>query len=580
MSTAIPHDPLADLADYFDPPEGAVTVGAEERERLRAYAMTPEGEAWAVDAVHSDDLATRVRAVIASPFALAQIVEIETPRGMRPFRLWDCQKRALRLALAHRKVIFLKARQLGITWTVCSLLGLWDAVSYTTGEDLVVSNTSDDAQDVIDRARTLYESAPEWLRDVFRLAVDNTDELAVQHLGGTSGLISLSSSGNAGRGRTFRRVMADERARWKRTIGPAKAKQRMTSLRPTVADYGSMVELSTADGYDAFFDTESSAVEAGEDPGMGNGYVRAFFGALDHPERDEEWVRHERALLDQEEEGTGAQEYPLTREEAYLATGRCAFDRPSLHFMENHSAEPAEWRGRLERDAMGVVPIDDERGDWWVWEFPVSGRDYMIVADSSSGHGDDYTAAVAIDLISWDQVGALHGKLEPGMLAAEMDVASRLWRGPDGAPALLVPELNNHGEAVVALLREWKHPRIYSTEQLDHDGKPISTTFGWRTNEQTRKLAVSALQRGLRQATLGIRDRAALVEMHRFVWAVVNSQTGSGRYQADEGAHDDRVMSWAIAAAVLAFSELATPKPREQPVIPAHRPRVSSVTGY
>lgn len=572
-------DELSAAADLLDPPEGSTYVGYEEREQLRAGGLTPEGEGWALAAIHHEDVAQRVRAIIASPIALAEVVKIDGPDGPEPFVLWDCQKEALRVCLANRKVTILKARQLGITWTVCSLLGLWDCISYTSGADLIVSNTKDDADDVIERARRLYNSAPEWLRTTFRLAVDNTDELSFAHGATYSSMISLSSSANAGRGRTFRRVMADERARWKRSIGPAAARQRMTSLRPTVADSGSLVELSTADGYDGHFDTWSAAVDPGEDVVKGNGYVRLFFGALEHPKRDLPWVMAERAVLDSDEEGTGAQEYPLNAEEAFLASGRCAFDRNALVFLERHSAQTAPWRGNLSTDDLGVHAIEDPKGDWWVWEWPTSDRDYLIVADTSSGHGDDYSAAAVIDLVSWDQVACLHGKLEPAELARELWRASYLWLAHNGSPALLVPEGNNHGEAVTALLREWSHPRLYQTEQLDSEGKRTGVKYGWQTNEKSRKLAIAALQRGLRQATLGIRDRAALVEMHRFVWCIINTATGSGRYQADEGAHDDRVMTWAIAAAVLEFSDIAVPAPtRGDPIV--YVPRISTVTGY
>jgi hypothetical protein len=572
-------DPLAGVADFLDPPDGSMYVGYEEREQLRAFASDEHGEALMVDAVLYGTLEQQIRAVIATPVALAELLYIDGPGGPEPFKLWRCQVEGLRVCLKHRKVSILKARQLGITWTVCSLLGLWDAISYTSGYDLIVSNTKDDADDVIDRARTLYNSGPGWLHTTFPLVVDNTDELSIRHGATYSGMISLSSSANAGRGRTFRRVMADERARWKRSIGPSAARQRMTSLRPTVADSGSLVELSTADGYDGHFDTWSAAVEPGEDVSKGNGFVRLFFGALEHPNRDLAWVMAERSVLDADEEGTGAQEYPLTPEEAFLASGRCAFSRDALVFMERHSAVTAPWRGRFDRDDLGIFSIEDPQGDWWVWEWPTSDRDYMVVADTSSGHGDDFSALAVIDLLSWDQVAALHGKLEPGELAREMDRASRLWLAHTGQPALLVPEGNNHGEAVTALLREWSHPRLYSTEELDSEGKRTGVKYGWQTNEKSRKLSIAALQRGLRQATLGIRDRAALVEMHRFVWCIINDATGSGRYQADEGAHDDRVMCWAIAAAVLEFSDIVVPAPKQGARI-EYVPRISSVTGY
>lgn len=225
-----------------------------------------------------------------------------------------------------------------------------------------------------------------------------------------------------------------------------------------------------------------------------------------------------------------------------------------------------------------MVAEDHEHGDWWVWTWPVPGRDYVIVADTSGGHGADYSAASVIDIDSWDEVASYHGKVEPGVLATQLQMAGYLWHGP-GAPALLVPELNNHGQGVVALLREWRYPRLYRTEALEREGKTVVVTYGWQTSEKSRHLAVSSLQRGLRERSLGIRDAAAIAEMRRFIWVVINEATGTGRYQADEGAHDDRVVKWAIAAAVLAHAQSVVARPEPRPLA-QYEPRVSSVTGY
>ena len=74
------------------------------------------------------------------------------------------------------------------------------------------------------------------------------------------------------------------------------------------------------------------------------------------------------------------------------------------------------------------------------------------------------------------------------------------------------------------------------------------------------------------QGSLGIRDQAAVGEMLRFI-------DKDGREEADAGAHDDRVLTHAIAAAVLARSRNASPPKPSAPAKP-YRPRVSSRTGY
>lgn len=494
---------------------------------------------------------------LGGPAALSRLLTIDGPDGPEPWTLWGLQRQILGALASSPRVIVLKARQLGVTW-VLALWALWWALVHPGQTVLVLSIGEREAKVVTRRVRRLYGSLPSWLRAAIPLS-GTSERIEFAHPEGPSAIVSLPSSG--GRSETAHVLILDEGAHWEHTD------ERLGAVLPTAADAGRVVLVSTANGVGGeFWRLWSEA--------PGNGWSPVFIGADERPGRDEAWIARERSNLGE----LGPQEYPLSPEEAFLATGRCAFDRGDLAWYAAHSCTPAAWRGMLRRDDGIVHAIEEAGGDWWVWEWPQAGRDYAIIADTSGGHGADYSAAQVVDLASWDQVATYHAKVEPGRLASEIVKAGWLWRGPAG-PALLVPEANNHGEAVLALLRDWSYPRLYATEVLETEGSTPTRRYGWRTTDASRKIAVSSLQRALRERTLGIRDAAAIAEMHRFIWVVLNEATGSGRYQADEGANDDRVMSWCIAAAVLAHSEHTAPRLPEREPEP-YRPRVSSVTGY
>lgn len=497
-----------------------------------------------------------ILALVAHPEALAEVVKIDGPVGPEPFRLWDDQRGLIRMILSSPRVLILKARQLGVTWTL-ALIALWWALSHPAQTVLVVSIGEREAVDVLRRIRRLYESLPAMVREHFPLGQATSTRMEIAHAEGPGVIVSLPSSSTAGRGQTVHLLIGDERPKW------PNAEEQEASLLPAAADAGKVVLGGTANGHDTFYDRWESRA-----------WANVFIGALSRPGRTEESVKAMRAELGD----LGPQEYPLTSEEAFLSSGRCAFDLGVLAWYTGNSTEPAPWRGALAKDAYAVTAAESSRGDWWVWEWPEQGRDYAVIADPSGGHGADFAAAIVVDLASWDQVAAFHGKLEPSELAEQMRLAGWLWRGP-GRPGLLVPESNNHGQGVVALLRDWAYPRLYETEVLDQRTKKRTTTYGWATNEKSRHLAISSLQRGLRERTLGIRDEAAVSEMRRFIWVVTNPENGAGRWEAETGYHDDRVMCWAIAAAVLAHAESVTPREEPRPLEP-YEPRVSTVTGY
>lgn len=495
------------------------------------------------------------------PANLAAFTKLPGERGPIDYRLWPDQRIAVESALTYHQSIILKARQLGMTWTLGALLGLWDALRPIDGETLVLSQTEDDARAVIQRARYLYGHLPKELREmVFPLKVDRADRLEVDHGDVVSSLISLSSSSAAGRGRTFRRVICDEQAHWEH------ADERMAAIMPTVADTGQLVVVSTAKGHNQFRQRYLGAVDpqgqsADEAEALGNGFVRHFFGALSHPNRDHEWVARKRTQLGD----LGPQEYPLTAGEAFVASGACVFDTNALAiYLDEVCEQPGHRRKAYQRETL----LEEAGGQWQIWQTPQEGRTYVITADPcGGGAGRDSAAAVVCDDRSWDQVAAFHGKVEPLELARQMMAAGTYYN-----TALLAPESNTHGAGVVATLIDNHYPNLYRRTPTDRFGAGLTAHVGFETTAKSRAEALGFLKDCVRYRDLGIVDAAAVDEMMEFV------TLPSGREQAEEGAHDDRVMAWAIMAFVLSNSRLTTGTEYE-PMKP-YVPRVSSRTGY
>lgn len=515
-------------------------------------------------------LADRIRAVTASPIALAPYLSIDGPSGPVPFELYPSQVELLRIVRRHPRVIGLKARQLGWTWAL-ALLGLHDCIAYPTGETGIFTLDQDEANLFKWRVKRLYDSGPDWLHAVFPVAIDKADQFGIEHPEGVSSVVAFAASGESGRGRTFRRAIGDEAPRWKRKMGGPAAAQRIAAILPTVADGGSFVRLGTADGYDAHYDIWMGAAEPGQ--GGGNGYVRYFANALARPGRTREQVMRERRMLDGAEPGLGAQELPFTPAEAFRASGLCVFAKDALDDLAEHSIRPPLSRVDLRASKAGIVAEPHVTGAWEVWQWPVAGRSYLVAADcSGGGASSDFSSAGVYDVESWDQVAAFHGRPEPIPFAEQLILAGYLYRSAD-APALLCPEKNNHGEGVIATLIARKYPRIYEQERFDQRSGTKVTSPGWTQTQHTRRVAIAALQAGVSDGSIGIRDAGTLTEMSRFI------DPGDGKPRAEDGEHDDRVMQTAIAAAVLSFSRRPTaPAPRRPRK--AYTPRVSAKSGY
>lgn len=468
--------------------------------------------------------------ILAHPLGLAPYTKITGPSGIVPFVPWPAQREVLVSTVGPqrgpgRKLAIVKARQLGITW-IASLRLLWQAMSFEGSTALAVSIGQREADDVMGKVVFLFESLPGYIREAFEVVSQNKSTLVLQRRGyASSRIISLPSK--AGRGITADFVLADEAAHWDEST------ERLAALLPASADVGRVLMASTANGrMGMFYATVAGAPD--------NGWRVLFFAADERPDRDAEWIEVERRAVGEK----GAQEFPMSLNEAFLASGSGAFDASDLDWMRSHSARPAPWRGELDSVNGSIRPTMAGEGRWKVWQPPVPGRSYLISADSCGGTASgDFAAAAVYDTQSWDQVGAYHHRTPPRDFARQIARAGWLWNR-----ALLVPESNNHGHAVLALLSEWRYPNVYREESWATVRPVPGLNYGWTTTLKSRSHAIAILQAGVADGSLGIRDLEALGEMEQFV------ETESGRYEAGPGAHDDRVMTHGIAAAVLEHS--------------------------
>jgi hypothetical protein len=516
----------------------------------------------------------------AHPFALARMTKIVAPRTSEdtesellvgepvPFILWPHQREILAAAMRRRRVIVLKARQLGVTW-VMALYALWYVFSHQNAEVVIVSIGEREARKVGRRIQWLYDNLPEPVRAAFPAPSPTLERFTVRHEGGDSLITSLPSSSTAGRGETTNVLLLDEGAHWE------DGASRLASLLPSAEDIGQTIFASTANGLgEPFQETWEGAPE--------NDYFKVFANATSRPDRDAAWVRRARTRVP---DGKGVQEYPMTPAEAFLSSGKCAFSTRHLQDYIDHRCRPAAVRGdiNVQRDPETQRPTrvaferDDVNGQWRVWDWRREGRRYLITADAcGGGGGTDYASAQVWDMDSWDEVACFHGRPEPVDFATILIRAGWLWRNAPGMPALLAPESNLDGRAVMAILRERDYANVWQQATYDQNRDDRTVQMGWATTSRTRPIMLASLKECIRDGTLGIRDNLLIGECLTF-----ETNPKTGKEEAREGKNDDRVMAAAIAAVVLGREASGT-RPRETgpAVLGSYRVAGDELTGY
>lgn len=262
------------------------------------------------------ELAALAQTFVAGP-ALPPLPEfirrtkIEVPHAagasIVPFELWPAQLETVLPALdRERLLLFLKARQLGLSWVVCAFV-LYQCLKYPAQTWLLFSQGQDEADELLRRIGFLYShyDTPAELPGVVK---DNTEEWVWEN---GSRVLSRAATKKAGRSFTASGVVLDEFAFM--LHGP----QVLSAAKPTIDAGGKMVIISSADGNGTPYHQLCLGAKAGT-----NGFTFVFLPWTAHPGRDTEWRERMAAESPDMTVGDVLREYPATDEEAFTnATG-------------------------------------------------------------------------------------------------------------------------------------------------------------------------------------------------------------------------------------------------------------------
>lgn len=241
--------------------------------------------------------------------------KIEVPVGavetaLEPFVVWPEQQRVARLMGTERLIVFLKARQLGISWLAClyalRLCTLWPGQPV-----LCLSRNQLDADEMIHRISVMHRAHSDRAQTLPRLVKDNTADLEWDN---GSSVVSLAATKNAGRGFTGSLVILDE---WAFMAWP---KQTLNAVKPTIDAGGQLFIISSADGQGSAYHQFWNAAKAGQ-----SGYVPVFLPWTARPDRGSDWreAKIREAAGDRVEV---IREYPENDIEAFTAAAGQVYD--------------------------------------------------------------------------------------------------------------------------------------------------------------------------------------------------------------------------------------------------------------
>ena len=242
------------------------------------------------------------------------------------------------------------------------------------------------------------------------------------------------------------------------------------------------------------------------------------------------------------------QEYPANPREAFQSTVNAVFDVEAMSEMEDAICPPMAY-ARTTQDGLAeysAIPARDSeniiRGYTHIWAWPSVGVKYVMGIDAAGGGAEgDYLVAQVFSLEgeNIEQVARLTDKVHPAQFAVQC-----IWLATAYNAALVSPERNAHGAAVVGMFMDKGYYKMY----VDEGGQ-----FGVHVGSVNKYELVGILARSIWQRRLIIHDATTLNALRSY-------QEKSGRFygKLDDFVDAIRALMPAIPKAYL------TPKPKKE----------------
>ena len=456
-----------------------------------------------------------IDAVFADPVEFISRLTIKSKTG-KLVRFGDVitseQIELIRKLQSHKKVIIIKARQLGVS-TLVRAFAFWQA--YTSRDPInsaVVSNKEKSSFNLLDIDKRFYQKLPKFLQRKISLESKSQIQFASN---GTNLLAMTAKADSQDRGYTLNLAHLSEFAFY------SNADTYLASLLASIND-GQVVIESTPNYYGdalhelirgSYYDNRWEVVFM-----PWSSFPEYRSDELVEPTEEEEelmerhsldiqqisWRRHK--IAEMKSEFLFRREYPLTIEEAWTLTDSCFFTTEELEDIQ-------------------TLPY---RGGEVQFAPPVSGLTYCIGVDPASGVGADYSVATVISKLDNAVVAKISSNTR-SINAFALDVINLAKKYNN---AFIHFEENNHGHA----FREVLNANGYIQY------KPFTTTA------KSKIALYDQLRVWIGEGMITYLDSLCLAELR-----MLQSSNKGLAPSHPEGAHDDQVISLALAIDGLKF---------------------------
>jgi hypothetical protein len=424
----------------------------------------------------------------------------------------------------HNRNINLKARQIGFTTYAC--IDALDNCLFNSNYDAgIIAHNLNDAEKIFtNKVKFSFDNLPDLIKALKKPNTDRSGELRFPN--GSS--ISVSTGF---RGGTLRQLHVSEFGKIC-TKFPDKAREIVTGAFNAVPIDGEITIESTAEGYGGyFFDMCEKAQNRGNQnltqmdfkfhfyPWYNTDEYRINPDGIVIPKETAEYFiylkeahnidldDHQKAWYVKKSDEQGddiKREYPSYPEEAFQASGRPVFNIEKLAAeikLAKEKTHDLQWFTISGTDSVFRYAVK-------VFKKPISTMAFSVGADCSEGLVDGDSSTIAVLDKDFNQVASFKGKIDPDIFGKLLVAVARYYNN-----AVLAPEVNNMGIAVIESIKRERYYKLYKREVREELGKDMQEKIGWWTNIKTKMLMIDELKAAHRDSAITINDEETLREM-------------------------------------------------------------------
>lgn len=504
-----------------------------------------------------------------TPYALKTYLQTydNTQKKYVPLELFSDQIQLIKDYEQYNENITKKYRQAGVSTVTAAWISkkLQFARPENPEKVLVIANKRDTAIEMANKIRGFLDQWPEWINVGFD---PNKNSESRFKLNNGCEVKAVATSNDALRGYTPTILVFDEAAYIE--AGDDFWAASMASL----STGGKIILISTPNGFDQiYYGVYEQAVR-----GINDFHITDLRWFKDpRYTKDLKWLKVNdlvHYMLNRNEYNDvditlNDPEYNIDKYEEYLKMGYKPYSTWYEGMAKKFKYDKRKVAQEVECDFLGsgdsVIPSDimqnisknmleDPKekymqGTLWQWSEPIEGHRYLLGADVSRGDSDDFSSFNIIDFDTREQVVEYIGKMPPD------DFASVLYRWGTLYNAFIVVDITGGmGVATSRKLQELNYRNTFidgiNTKNIwEYNSKALEKIPGINFNNK-RVQIIATFEEYLRHGFI-VRSARLLNELNTFVYI-------NGRADHMKGAHDDSIMSIAIAmyAGEISFTSL------------------------